>query len=186
MDDQNKSQIPNPKSQDGNGQTLVEFPKAGVVQDQSQQQNTQSYDASQNGQVSQAPQQQPQVFPQQQSTPPVKEQEPLPSITSSEFAAPSEKSMELEPEVEEAGIKETVNEPKLTIEDKIAGIEKSMESIPVDTKPVQKIKYPLALEEAEKTVKGPLIFKNTGNAMLWLAMLILRQFKMKEKEASNK
>jgi hypothetical protein len=174
-----KLQMANSSGNSSDEQTLVEFPKAGVSQNQPQP----AQEPAQTGQVQS---QQPQTtIPQQPQSIPAKEQEPLPPAPINEFIAPSEKSVELEPEVKEAGVKETVNEPKLTVEDKIVGIEQAMESIPVNTTPKQKIKYPISLEDAEKVVKGPVIFKNTGNAMLWLAMLILRQFKIKEKEINK-
>ena len=166
MDDQNQQSGQGIQPQQpAQEQTLVQFPQSS---------NSAAHPQNQ------VPTQ-PQSVPPP-STPPAKEQEPLPSPATTEWIAPSEKSVEIEPEVERAGVKETSAALKLSTEEKIAGLEEAMESVPVQKAPVQKIHYPIPIEDAEKEVKGPLIFKNTGNAMLWLAMLVIRQFKMKGKK----
>ncbi|HEX8965236.1 MAG TPA: hypothetical protein VF820_02285 [Patescibacteria group bacterium] len=113
----------------------------------------------------------------------VKEAEPMPSVLKPvETVKPAEAPVELPKEVEAAGVKEIKSMPQIPQEVRQLGVQHAAAATPVSTQPSGFIKLPMTKEEAQAKVKGNFLFKNPSESFLWLAMLIVRQFQMKEKE----
>jgi len=128
--------------------------------------------------------QQPQEQPEEATTGLPKELEPFPLKPSAgELLSPSEQPVEIEPDVEQAGVVETPQAPKISEELKKVGVA----TPPAPATPLQApqglpLKSPIAREKAEELAKGSFLFKNPSSSLLWLAMLVLRQLRIKEKE----
>jgi hypothetical protein len=118
------------------------------------------------------------------SAPPLKEQEPFPAKQLvPEVIAPSEQPVEIEPELEQAGVSESAPAPIIPEEVKQAGVIASQPAPAVVVTPV--IKTPIDPVKAQKITKGWFLFKNPSSSLLWLAMLVLRQLRLKEKEQTH-
>src|SRR5690348_12963577 len=152
MDDTN--QVPNPKSQ---------IPSSGGNGDQSTQ--------PQSGTVVQFPQ----GVSQQDSGTLAKEQEPLPSKPLvHEFLTPSEQPVEIEKDLEEAGIQDTAKAPQLAEEIQKAGVSHTGTATPLPQAPkAPSLRLPIDPEKAEKLTKGSFLFKNPSSSLLWLALVVL-------------
>lgn len=128
-----------------------------------------------------------QVQPQAVSSPvssPQKEQiEPVLGQTPPEWVKPSEKEPEIHPEIAEAGIKETSELPELKEDHKKAGIELAKESTPVSTEPLGIVELPMTQAQASNIVKKN---KDSANALVWLAILVLKQIKKMHGKLLNK
>ena len=132
-----------------------------------------------------SPQVQTQVQTQDQNVPVAQPVQPLPQapttavhkeaepFSTDELIKPSEPEPTLHEEVENAGVEAKKEVPNLTLEDKKAGLTLAKESTPVTTQPTG-ITRIMTQEEAEKEAKN----KKAGNSIVWLATLILRQFKV--------
>lgn len=154
MDDTQKQQqiIQQPVT----GQTVVQFPK---------------------------PTQQPIQAPVVPSGSLVKEAEPMPSVSKPiEMIKPAEVPVELPKEVEAVGVKEIKQTPTIPEEVKKLGVASVGAATPVSTQPTGFVKLPMTQQQAQAKIKGNFLFKNPSESFLWLAMLIVRQFQMKEKE----
>jgi len=115
-----------------------------------------------------------------------KEAEPRPSVKTSEFIKPTEAPIELTPEVEKAGVREVPQAPKVSESAKAAGISHAPVATPVQQMPTGFVQLPMTQSQAQAQVKGNFLFKNPSESLLWLAMLIIRQFQMKQKEEKKK
>ncbi len=113
----------------------------------------------------------------------VKEGEPMPSASKPvEMIKPAEAPVELPKEVEQAGVKEVKPTPTIPEEVKKLGVQHAGAATPVSTQPAGFVKLPMTQQQAQAKIKGNFLFKNPSESVLWLAMLIARQFQMKEKE----
>ena len=128
------------------------------------------------------------VSPQQPvSTPIQKEYAPIPTATASfgeiqEIVSPSERRIELSKEEKAAGVEHSQEEPELTQDQKAAGVVEAKEATPVQLAPVAEVQIAgMTKAKAQQTVKG-LGWGNASNAIIWLAMLVLRAFQIKESE----
>lgn len=95
-----------------------------------------------------------------------------------EYLAPSESEPTLDNEVAEAGVEKvpSVEQPKLTIEDKRAGLDHAKAAVPVAQAPTGAVILPNApMTEAEAVM----VEKTTkfDDSKHWLAALVLEQFK---------
>ncbi len=155
MDDTQKQQ--QQVQQPGSGQTVVQFP-------QSAQQPVPTTPVMPSGSL-------------------VKEGEPIPSISKPvEMIKPTEAPVELPKEVEAAGVKEVKPTPTIPEEVKKLGVQEAPAATPVKTEPSGFIHLPMTKQQAQAKIKGNFLFKNPSESFLWLAMLIVRQFQMREKE----
>lgn len=132
-------------------------------------------------------------FPQQAQqpvqTPPgpsgslVKESEPMPSFSKPvEMIKSAEPAVELPKEVEAVGVKEIQSIPQIPEEVKRLGVAHAAAATPVSTAPTGFVKLPMTQQQAQAKIKGNFLFKNPSESVLWLAMLIARQFQIKEKD----
>lgn len=177
---QSSGNVPGTQSHEN---TLVDFTASNAVKTASDAAHAkQPANITQNQQN--VVQQQPVQIPQ----PPVgishpKELEPMSSLsTVTEQLQPVEQHIELEPEVEAAGVEAAVSEPKITQEEKDNGVKLAKEAAVVEQEPVNQVQFPLSMAQAQQIVKGQLVTKDTSNPMLWLALLIIRQYQMHEKQ----
>jgi hypothetical protein len=114
-----------------------------------------------------------------------KEAEPMPSLSPdiAEIVKATETPVELEPDVEAAGVKEVQHAPKLTQQDISAGIQAAKESVPVGAKytpPATKLQ--VAREDAEQATKKPLILQDASQSDVWLKLLWLKYYEMSDKK----
>lgn len=100
-----------------------------------------------------------------------KEQESLPSAAAnfSELDMPAEKRAEPEPQVFEAAQTPIKSGQTQTQSPKSGHMQ-----------------HLLTKQQAQQIVKGPLMFKNSGDPLLWLAFLLLRHYQLLEKEEEEK
>lgn len=106
-------------------------------------------------------------------SPPQKEQE----APVGDYLKASEVHPEISKEIQEAGV-ETVSEaPQITVEHKKAGLEPAKESVPVQPQPQGLVNLPMTQIQAQNVLK---FHKKVTDSIAWLAMLILRQLKLKE------
>lgn len=113
-----------------------------------------------------------------------KELEPMPSLqTHSEWMAPVENHVELEPEVEEAGVEAVPFAPHISKEEKNIGVQLAKEAAKIEKAPGIQLKVSMTKAQAQQLTQGSLLTKNTTNPILWLAMLVYRQFQMAERKA---
>ncbi len=115
-----------------------------------------------------------------------KEQEALirqVGVVDTEWIKPSEKKPEIHPEIAEAGIKEVSELPELKEDHKKAGIELAKESTPVSTEPLGIVELPMTQTQASNIVKKN---KDATNALVWLAILVLKQIKKMHGKLLNK
>ena len=147
--------------------TIVEFPK-----DQ--------------GNVQQTGQGQPVTQPVQQQSGESglhKELEPMPSLSApTELLKPVEQHVELEPEVEDAGVEFIAPVPQITPEEKEIGVALAKETMPMEKEPTPQLNTSMTQAQAQQLVKGNFLFKNVSDPMIWLALLVLRQHQMVAKQ----
>lgn len=131
----------------------------------------------------------PVVPPQTQTPVPSgypKEQEPFPSkLGAGELVSTTEQPVELEPDVKEAGVTEIAQTPTIPQDLAQMGVQASTPTLSSTIPPTPKLKIPISLEKAENITKGSFLFKNPSSSLLWLAMVVLRQLRIKQKEESR-
>jgi hypothetical protein len=166
MDDQSKNtqgQQSAAQSDPTQGGTLVQFPQT-------------------NSDTSQTPVQPPEPTGSALQ----KEQEPFPSKPLVPEITASEPTVEIAPDLEAAGMKDVAQVPDITEELKKAGVQAVSDHM--QAPPLQKemlLKSPIDEQKAETITKGSFLFKNPSSSLLWLALLVLRQLKMKKKEEKS-
>lgn len=173
-----KSQISNNGDQNqsnntaGEEHTLVQFPKSG----QSSQSQSTAPQPVQEEKV------QPISAPQGG-----RESAPIPVKPVTEIMQPVEEAPEpeLEPEIEAAGVQVVPTKPQIPQEEKNI-IHEAKESVSMNKIVQQNTKLPMSPQKAKEVVKGPLIFQNASNPMLWLALLILRYDQIEKKKQKEK
>jgi len=101
----------------------------------------------------------------------------------SDFVKPSETPVVKDKEVAEAGVQEVSQSVELSKEHEQIGVKQSAETTPVKIEPSETVQLPLAQEEAQKIVKTN---KNIGNSIVWLAILMLKHFKMMHRKLMGK
>jgi len=147
-------------------QTIVQFPTSNAAQAKTQ------------GNVP------PMQKPQSSGTGFHKELEPMPSLqTHTEWMTPVENQVELEPEVEAAGVESVPVAPQITQEQKHLGLQLAKEAAKIEKSPGIQLKTTMTKPQAQQITKGWLLLKNTSNPLLWFAMLLYRQFQMAERKA---
>ena len=105
-----------------------------------------------------------------------KEQGPVVSISqTSEFIKPSESEPQISQELKEIGVESVSHIPTLTEEHRQAGIYHAKESVPVPTEPTGSVQLPMSQAQAQSVLK---LHKKVSDSIVWLAALILKQFKM--------
>lgn len=115
-----------------------------------------------------------------------KEQEPFPTkVVAPELISPSEQPVELEPDVKEAGVSEVAQTPNIPDDLVQAGVQATPPLPSVATVQKPSIKMPISLDKAEKITKGSFLFKNPSSSLLWLALVVLRQLRMKKKQEES-
>ena len=157
-------------------QTLVQFPQSSQRQQtQTVQPVTQQDFSSQNQPVQQSQMWEPATV--------AKEQEPFPNKPlDSEVLTASEAPSELEPEIEQVGVKDNMSVPQISEELQKAGVVPSGSGVPVPAQQqAPQIKLPIDPVRAQQITKGFFIFKNPSSSLLWLAMMVLRQLQLKQK-----
>lgn len=110
---------------------------------------------------------------------PQKEQEP---IASTSFIEQVERQPEIPPEVVTVGVTPVLQQTPLTKEDREAGISEAGENVPVTTEPEGLVNLPLTEQEARSALR---IHKKIGDAIIWLANFVLRQFKIVRLKEGN-
>ena len=91
-----------------------------------------------------------------------------------EFVTPSEKEPDLSKEVEAAGVTVEPNAPVLTTEHAKIGIQLAGEATPVAISQGATVSLRMTQAQAQKTLK---LHKKVSKSVVWLASIILRQFK---------
>ena len=116
-----------------------------------------------------------QGFPVQPTGSAQKETGPVGQV--SEFVKPTEVAPQIHPEVREAGVVESPNPqtPKLTLEDKKAGLGLAKESTPVITEPTGLVNLPFDQTDVQKSKS-----RSWTDALKWIVMMGFRQMKMKK------
>lgn len=110
-----------------------------------------------------------------------KEMEP---ITMSKVNNEQLPPLDIEPEVEKAGVSEVTTDP--VIQDKYTKEELTTQKTqPIIQEKEEKEPLPMPRQQARKLTKGLLLFKNVSNALFWYAMLILRQWQIKDIKKRN-
>lgn len=127
----------------------------------------------------------PQIPVDQASQPPVvpaatphKEAEPIATHSQApdEFIQPSENiEPAITPEVAEAGVEVVSERPPLPDAAQKLGVTHAKESTPVQTQPTGQVQLPMTKQQAHQTLK---LHKKVTDSIVWLAFLILRQFKI--------
>lgn len=110
-----------------------------------------------------------------------KEQEPFPSKPLVPEVVASEPQVEIAPDLEAAGVTEVAQTPAISEELQKAGVVPAGATVPVSSQPQVTVKSPIDEQKAEVLTKGSFLFKNPSSSLLWLALLVLRQLKMKRK-----
>lgn len=92
----------------------------------------------------------------------------------SEFVKPTEQAPRISPELQKAGVEHSPDTPvpKLTLEDRKAGLGLAKEHVPVITEPSGQVKLPMTQQQAKVAMH-----KKVSDSVRWLAMLVLRQLK---------
>jgi len=111
-----------------------------------------------------------------------KESEPLPAISTLKELIPPVEHIELEPEVEGAGVEVVSATPQVTPQAKQAGLSLAKETLPV-IQESPKFKNLMTLEQIHELIKGKFLFKDTSKPMLWLALLLLKQYQMEKQKS---
>lgn len=106
------------------------------------------------------------------------------SLSREDLLRPSEPEPSLHPEVVKAGVEASGREtlPKLTADDKNAGLTEAKESTPVHTSPLGNVQLPMTEGEAKQALAKE---RNTSNSLVWLAISVLRQIKMLHKKLTS-
>lgn len=99
-----------------------------------------------------------------------------------EFITASEPTPKILPEVKDAGVEEVKDALPLTEEHKALGIEHAKESTPVVTEPSGIVGSPLTKAQAKQIIK---MHKKIADSIVWLAMLVLKQFKIIQRRTSR-
>lgn len=115
-----------------------------------------------------------------------KEQEPVPSVSSSfswgEHIKPSQPELHVSSELKEAGVETIEERPLLTPEDHAVGIQHVKETTPVITQPTGAVALPMTAQQAQQTLK---LHKKITESIVWLASLVLKQFKMQHQKEKH-
>ena len=105
-----------------------------------------------------------------------KEQGPAaPVVQTSEFIKPSDSEPQITKELSEIGVEAVSHTPALTKEHQDAGVYHAKESVPVATEPAGIVALPMTQTQAVSILK---MHKKVSESILWLATLILKQFKL--------
>ena len=105
-----------------------------------------------------------------------KEQGPVATTApTSEFVKPSETEPALSKELQEMGVESVPNTPDLDQDHADAGIVHAKESVPVKTEPSGTVQLPMTQTQAQSILK---LHKKVSDSVVWLATLILKQFKL--------
>src|SRR5205823_6440667 len=100
-----------------------------------------------------------------------KEFAPMPSLSNlSEVLVPVEQQIELEPEVENAGVEVVATAPQMSQQEKNAGVDHAKETKAFEKEPTSQVQFPMTQAQALQMTKGNILTKDTSNPMLWLAM----------------
>lgn len=116
-----------------------------------------------------------------------KEAEPMSSLNRNVEVA-QELKEELPPE-EETKSNDFSASPTTSISTELTQLEKEIkkEEVIEKNKALGSTHMSMTLDDAKKKVKGPLIFKNSSDPMLWFSWLVIRHFQLLEKkEKENK
>lgn len=112
-----------------------------------------------------------------------KEAEPVPSLSAdlSEVMQPTERDVELEPDMIDAGIEAIKNMPQVPPEAVSVGIQPAKESVPIATQTPTNTKPQITKDQAEEVNKKPLIMQDASQSVLWLRYLWLRYYALLDK-----
>ena len=100
------------------------------------------------------------------------------SAGTAEYITPSAEvqQVEISKEVAEAGVEAVVEQQPLPPAVQKIGVHLAKEATPVSTTPSGAVQLPVTLEEAQRIVKKK---QNPVNSIVWLALLIVKQFRKK-------
>lgn len=135
--------------------------------------------------TNQTPQNQPnqgQVASSVQPTPVGSVQKESGPAVATDFIKPTEKAPEVPAQLTELGVEATPSQesPKLSLEDKKAGLGLAKESTAVITSPSGMVTLPMSGQQAKQA-----LHRKVSDSMRWLAMLILRQLKKQETKSGK-